>query len=152
MTSHLTAVHRLTSWAVDVSVLLLAAGLLVAVLPAVVATLLAFCAYLCYTVALPMKGYHTLGHIALGLRPVRVDSDSLGWLELGSRSALVLLLAAPCMVGMIGSTIAMLSRPDCRAWHDLGTGTTMAKVKPWDFSRQFELTAQPTVGPASSQP
>ncbi len=134
-----TALHRLASWVVDVAFLLLMAGLLNAVFPALVATSLAFWAYVGYTTVLPMKGYHTLGHIIFGLRPVRIESgDSLGVLELGSRSALVLLLAVPCMVGVISSAITMFSRTDCRAWHDLGTGTTVTKVKAWRFHRQSD--------------
>ena len=94
-TGDVTAALRVASWAIDAAVLAVVALLLNAILPSVPATFLLFCAFVAYTVVLPMKGFATVGHIAIGLRVVRTDGEGpVDWLALGTRAAVLLILAA----------------------------------------------------------
>jgi RDD family/GYF domain 2 len=133
----LTAMRRATSWAIDTAVFAVIALLLVAIFPTVIATFFGFCAFVAYTAILPLKGQATVGHIATGLRIVRTDSDDpVDWLVLGTRSAVVLLLAAPCLVGIVCSTITMFAHDSARAWQDVATGTTLIRVNAWKLGGQ----------------
>ena len=132
-----SAVQRIASWVIDAAVFAVVTLLLNAILPSVFATLVAFCALVGYLVVLPMKGFATAGHVAIGLRVRTIDrSDTIDWLALGTRAAVVMLLAAPCLIGVVCSGISMVNHDSARAWHDVASGTKLVKVKPFDFTRE----------------
>ncbi len=139
-----SAQMRVASWGIDAVVVAAAMLLLNAVFPSVVATLFAFAAFCGYVVVLPMKGFSTFGHVLIGLRLVRSDEEAeLDWLAVGTRAALLVILAAPCFVGLVCSTISMWAHDKARAWHDVATGTHLIRVKPGDFSRRSTVAATP---------
>ena len=139
-----TAQMRVASWGIDAVAIAAMVLLLNAVFPSVIATLFAFAAFCGYLVVLPMKGFSTLGHVLIGLRLVRSDQEAeLDWLAVGTRAALLVILAAPCFVGLVCSTISMWAHDKARAWHDVATGTHLIKVKPGDFSRRPTVTTIP---------
>ena len=153
-TGAVTAALRVASWAIDAAVLAVVALLLNAILPSVPATFLLFCAFVAYTVVLPMKGFATVGHIAIGLRVVRTDGEGpVDWLALGTRAAGLLILAAPCLVGLVVSAVSMFAHDSARAWHDVATGTNLVRARPWDFGRQpvqAAASATPPTAPAAT--
>ena len=140
-----SAPMRVASWGIDAVVVAVAVLLLNSVLPSVIATLFAFAAFCGYVIVLPMKGFSTLGHVLIGLRLVRSDQEAqLDWLAVGTRAALLVILAAPCFVGLVFSTISMWAHDKARAWHDVATGTHLIRVKPGDFGRHSAVTTIPT--------
>ena len=48
----------------------------------------------------------------------------------------LLILAAPCLVGLVVSAVSMFAHDSARAWHDVATGTNLVRARPWDYSRQ----------------
>lgn len=134
--------QRVTSWAIDTVALVTCAVALNAMFPSVLAAPLLFVAFAAYTVWLPLRGYARLGHVVVGLRITRIADDEgpPDLLALVSRSATFLILAAPCLVGVVCSTISMFAHDKARAWHDVASGTTLVKVRAWDFSRAVRPT------------
>jgi len=132
-----SSAQRATSWIIDTVALGLFALAASAALPAVLAAFVQFAAFVGYMVWLPSKGFARLGHVVVGLRIVRSGDDAqpLDTLALATRAATLLLLAAPCLVGAVLSTISMFAHDRAQAWHDVASGTTVVKVKPWDFGR-----------------
>ena len=135
-----TPIHRVVSWAIDIAAFVVAVLLLNAVLPTDFAMLFIFVAYVLYLVVLPVRGHDTLGHVMVGLRVARrVDDGVSPWLVYGTRAAVVLLLAAPFMLGLIASACSMFGHPNAVAWQDAASGTTVVKAKAFEFSKKAAL-------------
>ena len=134
--------QRVISWAIDCAALVIVTLLVDAIFPTVLAMVLTFASFIVYLVVAPLKGYDTLGHLIVGLRVVRRENDGAAdWLVLGTRAVVVLLLAAPCLLGSIASACSMFAHPRALAWHDAASGTTAIKVKPMQFARHLPLVA-----------
>lgn len=129
--------QRLASWVIDVAAIGLFAFVVASALPGVLAAFVQCAAFFGYMVWLPLKGFARLGHVVVGLRVVRAADDArpLDLLTLGTRAATLVLLALPFFVGMVFSTLSMFAHDRAQAWHDVASGTTVVKVKPWDFGR-----------------
>lgn len=135
-----TPLHRLGSWAIDLAVLVLVSLLIETVLPNVFAMLVIVAAVVGYLAVLPAFGWHTLGHIALGLRVARADDEANDpFLVFGARTALIVMLSAPCLVGFVASACSMWRHQRVLSWHDVGTGTVMVRVAPMRFGRAAPL-------------
>lgn len=143
-----SATLRVASWAIDAIALGFVLLALNALLPTVVATFLAAAAFAAYTVWLPLKGIPRLGHLAIGLRVERLEpGEPMDWLCLATRAAVVLLLAAPCMVGAVCSVISMFAHDRAQAWHDVASGTRLVRARPWAMDRSSPAGAARTAPP-----
>jgi uncharacterized RDD family membrane protein YckC len=139
-----TPIQRVVSWGIDIAAFVVAVLLLNAALPTDFAMLFTFVTYVLYLVVLPVRGHDTLGHLVVGLRVARrVDDGVSPWLVYGTRAAVVLLLAAPFLLGLVASACSMFGHPQAVAWQDVASGTIVVKVKAFEFSRKAALVAVP---------
>jgi uncharacterized RDD family membrane protein YckC len=129
----ITAPQRFTSWAIDAAILCLGALFVNAVLPNVVTAVVMFAGYAAYTVLLPMKSRATVGHIVMGFRVQPIEGTKVDPIALATRYSIVLLLSVPCLAGTLLSAISMTAHARAQAWHDVASGTTLVRVKPFQF-------------------
>ena len=59
----------------------------------------------------------------------------------------VLLLAAPCMVGAVCSVISMFAHDRAQAWHDVASVTRLVRARPWAMDRSSPAGAARTAPP-----
>ncbi len=120
---------RLLSWAIDLAVLVVVLTLtnnLVGYTP--LASLLMVTFYIVYIALLPGVGFDTLGHQVAGLA-VR-DGERLEPVGRGvywARGAMMILLAVPLLVGLVGSIVNVAVSGRQVAWHDAFTGSVVVK-------------------------
>jgi uncharacterized RDD family membrane protein YckC len=133
--STITASQRFASWAIDAGVLFVGALIVNAILPNVITAVVMFGAYAAYTVLLPVKNRATIGHVAMGFRVQPTEGTHLDPIALATRYSVVLLLSLPCLVGTVLSAISMTAHSRSQAWHDVASGTTLVRVKPFQFGR-----------------
>ena len=137
-----SARHRVVSWVIDAVALLVLAVVLEAILPTPSAMIYTSVAVVAYFVVTPSVGFDTLGHLIVGIRVVSLEEDDVpAWMVRTVRLAVVAVLAAPCLVGMVASAFSMFAHPTASAWHDAATRTAVIKVAPMQFRRAVRTSA-----------
>ncbi len=118
---------RLKSWAIDALVLLVVAVIVGRIAPGVSGAVLFTALYFGYTVWLPWAGHPRLGHRVLRLAVVYDANRPITSAVLAARAVLMVLLAVPCLAGVVLSGLTMRADPEARAWHDVATGTLVRR-------------------------
>lgn len=116
---------RLKSWAIDGAALLAAAVAIGRIAPGVLGAVVFTAGYLAYTVWLPAGGHPRLGHRVFGLVVVDAADRPATSEVLAARAVLMVLLAVPCLCGVMLSGLTMRAHPNARAWHDVATGSSV---------------------------